>query len=301
MTISMGVQTNMATDDALPFNTASQPFEFQRETLRKNGQILDTSGIRGTRSHHVSRTRTGPYGVSGSIVINPSPLDLDIWLPRILGAAEGASDVFDLAETLPEFFVLIDRVASFGTGAGFQYENCKINRGILRGTQGGFVELELDIIGKVETPNIAFPSLTLGSASADAPYVFTDATVTLQSSAREFSDFELVVDNQLVADHRNSLTATDIDAQDRIVTLRMNVPWIAGSATDLYEQALAGAAGTFKLTNGNLSSTWTLPALQVPDRSPNVGGKGPINYNLEMTARRTAASAELSVTNDSTA
>lgn len=298
MTLSMGYESVLATDSELPFDGSSQPFEFQSENVRKTGQILDTGGMRGTRSHHVSRTRFGPSTYAGPIVINPSPLDLDIWLPRILGAAEDSDD-FELAETLPEFFLLINRVAEFGDEPGFRYDNCKVNRATLRGTFQGFVELEIDIAAKGEVTNQAFPTLTLGVTDADAPYVFTDGVLTLQGESRPIRSFEVVFDNLLDVVHHNSINPTDIDPQDRIVTVRADVPWNSDNAQDLYEQALAGAAASLVLTgvSGSLETTISFAALQVPDRSPNVTGKPSIPFNLEMEARRTDDDPEVSIEN----
>jgi hypothetical protein len=292
---SQGAQARLCMEPgAAPhtFDASSEPYEFVSESVQKKGKILDTAGIRGTRSHHVARTRPGTYEVGGSITLHPSPADLDLLLPRILGAAESA-DTFNLAETLPAFGILIDRVAET-----FEYTDCKVGKATFKGSAGGLVELTLEILGAAEITGTAFPSLTLATSAAAAPYVFSDGVLTLLSAARKLMDFELVIDNGLNARFTNSQSATSITPQDRTITLKTTNPFTADEA-DLYDQANEGAAGTLVLTNGAMSTTFTFAALQVPAMSPVVGGKQEIPLVLEMTARMSGSTRELVVTHDS--
>jgi len=293
---NMGHAAQFATDAAgTAIGSFTEPFEIQSENIQKRGTILDTNGIRGTRSHASERTREGTYEVGGSMTFNPSPADLDIWLPRIMGAAE-VTDVFNFAETLPEFAVAVDRV-----GKRFVYDDCKVNKATFRSRAGEFVELTLDIIGKTEsTSATAFPSLSLGVTDADDPYVHHDGVVTLVSTARPVMDWEIEIDNALSARFTNSQTATSITPTDRIVTARFTNPYTADEL-DLYEQAVAGSAGTIVITNGSVSTTFTFGVLQFPDLSPVVAGKQEIPLTLEGIARMTGSTEPLVITNDAAA
>lgn len=280
------------------FDTSSEPYEFVSESLKATKSIIDTNGIRGTRSHHGSRTREDVYTVAGDIVLHPSPADLDLLLPRILGASE-SSDTFALAETLPVFGVQIDRVAKV-----FSYADCVVGKATFRGKAGpgSFVELVLSIVGKSRSIGAAgsFPELTLGVAANNAPYVFSDGVLTLLSSARKMMDFELVIDNLPDVRFSNSLTATSITPKDRIITLATTNPFTSDE-TDLLDQAVAGAAGSLVFTNGNMSTTFTFGLLQVPSDDPTIPGKSEITQKLTMTARMTSTTRELVVTHDSAA
>lgn len=296
MTQSMGHQARLAHDTATPFDGSSNWFDFVSHTLGKKSTIMDTNSIMGTRSHNVERTRAGLDDVSGQIVLYPSPESLDYWIPHILGAAEGASDVFSLAETLITFYILADNVDDV-----YLFSDCYINTATFRGTTGSnFVELTLDIIAKTRTNGQSWPaaltSAGIPTGSNSRPYVFTDGVLTLQSGAREFTDFELILDNALNVDFRNSTTATDIDPGDRVVTLNANVPAISDNSA-LVDQANDGAAGTLVFTNGSFSTTFTFGALQSPQNDPAISGKGPIPYNLSMVARKTGSTDELEITN----
>lgn len=270
----------------------TEAYEFDSESLQKQATILDTAGIAGTRSHRSERTAAGTYTVGGTLNFKATPAMLDLLLPRILGAAE-STDTFALAETLPEFDVLIDRIVQRHVYAG-----CKVNRATFRGTAGGLVELSIDVLGKTETLSAtAFPSI---SAPTDPPYAFQSGVLTLVSSARTVVSWECVIDNKLVARFSNSVSATDIMPTDREITLRCRTPYTADE-DDLYAQVLLGTAGTLVLTNSGYSTTFTFGKLQVPDRSPLVTGKSEIFLDLEMVARMTSTTRELVVTHDSAA
>lgn len=296
MTQSMGHQAQIAFDLAIPFDAGSNRFDFVSHTLGQKESILDTDTVMGTRSHSEERTRFGQEDNSGQITVYMSPENLVYWLPVILGTA-AAGTTFSLAETLIPFFILADDVDDV-----YLYSDCFVNTATITGTSGSnFITLVLDIICKTRAAGQTFPvtvpdiPLTLDAR----PYVFTDGVLNLQSGAREFSEFELVIDNALNVDYRNSTTPTDIDPGDRIITLNVNVPAIATNS-DLINQALVGATGTLTFTNSTVSTLFTFGTLQSPSKDPEVAGKGPVQYDLSMIAKKTGSTAELVVTNDST-
>ena len=291
---SMGHQARLSMAAAgTAIGSYTEAYEFVSESVRKSLTILDTSGIRGTRSHPKERTRDGTYTVSGQIRMHATPAMLDLLLPRILGANE-STDVFALAETLPEFDLLIDRVAK-----RFVYGSCKINRATFRCQAGGLLELDLDVVGKTETVSAtSFPSI---SAPTDPPYVFADAVITLLSSARIVTQWELTIDNAIDARFSNSQTATSLNVTDRIVTCNMTVPYTS-SEVDLYGiNTGSAAAATMVFTNGGYSTSFAIANLQIPDNSPTVEAKGEILLQLSGTAKKSSTTNELIVTHDSTA
>jgi hypothetical protein len=271
----------------------TEAYEFRTEGLRAAREIVETSGIRGTRSMPIERTRDGTVRINGTIAFHATPAMLDLLLPRIMGSAEVA-DLFAVSETLPEFDVLIERVAK-----RFVYAGCKVARATFRATAGGALELDLEITGKSETVSAtAFPAIT---APTDPPYVWSDAVCTVEGSARVVTRWELSIDNQLNARFSNSNTATDIHTQGRVVTVSMTVPYTSDEV-DLYGINSSGASGaTFVLTNGGRSITFTVGALAVADSSPVVGGPGEILLEMNGIAKSSGSTKELSITSDSTA
>jgi len=286
----MGYHAKLATS---PSGAVTQPFVFVSESVRKRGSIVAREGIRGSRSHTSEDTRVGPYTVSGTLTLEPTPEDLAIWLPRILGAAASGT-TYALAETLPEFVLSVDRGAKV-----FTYSGCKVGKATFGGAEGSLLRLTMDIVGKTESVanSGTFPSLTLASTQ---PYIFSDLTLTLQSAAREVKQFELSIDNRLVTDRfMNSTTLTDVAEGDRIITLATTHAWSAANI-DLYDQALAGSSGTLSLANAGYATTFSFAALQCPAASPIVAGREEVPLVLGMTARKVGTTSELTVTHDST-
>jgi len=291
---SMGHQSRLSlAAGGTAIGSYTEAYEFLAESLRKQLTIVDTAGLRGTRSHPAERTRDGTYAIGGGLQFHATPAMLDLLLPRILGANE-ATDVFALAETLPEFDVLIDRVAK-----RFVYAGCQVNRATFRAAAGGPLELDLDVIGKTEVVSAtAFPSIT---APVDPPYVWQDCVCTVNGSARVVTQWDLTIDNALNARFSNSQTATDIHSTDRIVTVNLTVPYTS-SEVDLYGVNTGGAAAaTFVFTNGNYSTTFSIAKLQIPDQSPVVDGRGEILLQLQGVAKQSSTTKELVITHDSTA
>jgi hypothetical protein len=291
---SMGHQSRLSFAAAgTAIASYSESVEFVSESLQKRMTILETAGLRGTRSRPVERTRDGTYSVGGAIRFHVTPALLDLLLPRILGATE-ASDLFALAESVPEFDVLVDRVVR-----RFVYGGCKVSRAQFSGRAGGLLELQLELIGKSEsTSGTPFPNI---SPPVDPPYVFQDGTLTLTGTSRKMLEFALTIDNGLVPRFTNSPIATDISPTDRLVTLECRLPFTADEI-DLYGQNVGGAgAASLAVVNGGYSTTFTIPRLQFPDSSPTVGGKGEISLSLRGTARKHGSTNELVVTHDGTA
>jgi hypothetical protein len=286
----MGALAKFATSAATP---ATEPFAFISESMGKRQSIVERDGIKGTRSHMSLDTRLGNAPVDGTIVLEPTPEDLAIWFPRILGtAANGTSYV--LAETIPDFFMVIDRVAKV-----FTYTKNWVDRATFTGSEGQPIRLSMDIVGTDETVGNSgtFPALTLAYTT---PYMFSDMVLTLAGSARQVKEFTLVIDNHLNKERFfNSTTRQLAPSEDRTITLSCTVPYSVENVA-LYAQALAGAAGTLVLTNANYSTTFTFGILQVPYDTPNVAGKGEVMLTLNMIAKKVNTTMELAVTHDST-
>lgn len=282
------------------FDTNSEPYEFLYETIQKRGRIVGGNGIRGTRSAHSARTRLGAYEIGGRLAMNVDPAGLDLWLPRILGATESA-DSFALAESLPAFGVLVDRVTQT-----FAYGDCKVARAMFHGKAGpgdsdpDLIEMVLEILGLSETTGTSYPALTLSTASNAAPYVMSDAsTVTIAGASRKIKEFWLVIDNFIEPRYVTGSNApATLCPKDRMVMLRATFPF-DDDHDDLHDLALAGAAGTLTFTNGGLSTSFAFGTLQAPANSPTVRGKTEIDITLDLVARMTGSTRELVVTSDS--
>ena len=289
-TPAQGAQAQLAFDAALPIDASSEPFEFVSSTLKMQQTHVRSEGIRGTRQRKSHRVRIGQEAVSGNVVMNPSVTELDLLWPRILGGVTGGG-VTDVAETLPEFWIMRDDGSKLHT-----FNSCRVARATFTGTQGQPIQVTLDIEGEDETIEAAggFPALTLDTENF---FIFSDLTLTLQSTARKFRQFTLTIDNMLdVNRYNNSLTRTEIATQDLEVTLSVDVPYTADN-TDLEDQAIAGAAGILVVTDAVTTYTFDFANVKSESEGPDNPGRSEIFLPLNnMTCYATAANSAVKVT-----
>lgn len=281
------------------FSSGATQLIIESESLRKNETQIDLSGLKGSRRRTVEEIAEGPYNVSGSIILKPSAGALDLLLPWILGADE-STDVFDVAETLQPFSVLIDRVATISTRGTFKYEGLKVNRAILRGSQGQPIRLELQVVGiEEEADSDAFPSLSVGTGLGWTPFVFNESTFQYGVTVMKYRSFEITIDNAIEQRAENSITVEDNCEQDRIITARFDVPWQTSHGP---EYDVAEKAGVFSIvkTGDAVSSIWQFGRCVQIAQAPTVGGKGRIPWNLNLDIRATGATPDIQVLNDST-
>jgi hypothetical protein len=274
-----------------PFDGAAEPYEFVSESLVKRQTHIEAFGMRGTRSAISENVSLGPYTVSGRIIMHPTPSQLANLLPRILGAA-AVGNTYALAETVPAFPVLIDRKTKV-----FTYSDCKVSRALFRSSAGKPLELTLELEGITESVGAAgtFPALTLGTRQ---PYMHFHAAITLAGASREVNGIEIAIDNGLILDRiNNSLMRTALPEGERTIRMICDCPYSIDEA-DLYNQAVGGSAGRVIWTSGASSLAFDFARLQTPDRSPHVlGCDKELPLRLDMTARKSAGTPELVVTN----
>jgi hypothetical protein len=281
------------------FDSSSESYEYVSESVKKRGRVIGATGIRGTRSSPKERARLGAYTVGGRIVFNPDPGMLDLWLPRILGGSESA-DSFPLAETLPEFGLLFNRVTTT-----FEYKSCQVSRAMFHGQAGpgdgdvDLVQMVIEVMAKDEATGTSAPSVTLSTSANTAPYVHSDATFSFNSATRQPREWWVMIDNHLQPRYVNSLTPTRISARDRTVVCRIAIPY-DDDAANLYTQSSDGTSGTVTLTNGNMSTLFTFANLKPVQESPVTPGKTELELYVNMVARSSGATKELVITHDST-
>ncbi len=284
------------------FDASSERYEFWRAGLRKEGSVVDSDGIRGTRSAAKESIRLGPYAVGGPVTMNFSPGMLDLWLPRILGA-NASGTTFAVAETLQVFGCLI----GYDSNETVEYKDCMVNRALFHAVAEGpeseprLADLTLDIWGLSTADGNAtsLPSVAVPTATNYAPYIFSDAALTVLSAAREVKEWWLLIDNHLHRRWVNSQTATRMCPRSRTVMLRARVPYDTANL-DLYDQAITGAAGTLALTNSTISTSFAFGNLVAPSEGAVIPGKTELDLTVQFVARSSGATKEIVVTNDST-
>lgn len=289
-TPSVGTLSRFGADNV---NPVAKAFEYKTFTLGKHNTVISTDGIRGTRSHPVERTRAGTYTVSGQIGFEPGPADLDTWLNWITGGTKQGDNSFPIQETVPNFFVTIDRIAQMHTFAG-----CAIDKAVFHATQGSTLMMTCDIEGKTETlgPVAGFSSLL---PSLAPPYVLMDAVLTYGGTAYQFREVEVSFENSLKKDRfMNQISRTDLPALDRHIGVSLSLPYTTDQIA-LYDQNVTQGNVVVTFTNGIYTLTFTLPAVQFPTEPPEMPGREEILLPLRGTARKTGGTPEITIANKS--
>jgi len=289
-TASVGALAQLGMGPASP---VTEMYEFVRENFTKQKQIVETAGIRGTRSRVVERLRDGTYVCSGDIEMTPSPDEWNNLWPRILGGSKvGAT--FSPTEVLPFYVVTVDRISKV-----FTYLNCRCSKATLRASEGSALSLVMSTEGETETLGNAgtFPALTI---LAQVPYVMMDASLTLGGTVYQFKEWECTIDNHLnTTRFMNSISRTDLPAIDREITTNWTVPATSDTIPSLYDwSAQSPITGNITFTNGARSMILTFASLVTPTRAPAVQSKDEILMQLPLLARKSGSTLEIVVTNN---
>ena len=301
-TPSIGFSSQMALSSTSSFSNSSLWLEFESESITAQRSFSDSPGIRGTRSYAEERTRTMPYKISGTVNLLCDVTMMDDLLAYILGSGP-TSEVYSLTETLPSFYLMIDRVAKV-----FTYGPCYVGKATFSSSPGN-AQLRCALEVEAETESVAnagsFP--TGMTTDTKRPFIYSDVAFTLLGgTAYSGFSWELTIDNHLLVDRFvNELTRSQIPAVDRTVTVKMQTPWTS-TETSLYNIAAASfgsATAVFTNAEETINSTvstltFSTPYLMWPGKNPVVTKKGDeIKLEIDGQARKTGSTLEFSVTN----
>ena len=280
--MSLGMQAQLGIDVSAP---VSHGFEFISSSLAWRGSVVDTSGMRGSRSQLASRARNVAAMAAGTIAMLPNLDELARLLPWIVSNAANGS-TFRPGERAKTRAVTIDKVARVYTYAG-----CAVDRAVFSAAAGGPFELRLDVIGASETSSNVPPSL---GYAAGSPLMFNDATLTIAGNTLDAHTFTLSVDNHLQPAYSGAATPSSLIALDRTVRLSCTCAFDEASAAAL-TAPLGGVSAALRLALNGRSITFAMPALQVTPTSPPIPGRRQFLATIEGVARRTDAEPELSI------
>lgn len=274
-------------------STVDKPLEFLSCTIGKQGNILDTGGIRGIIDHPVERLRNNAYQVGGGISLQPGADEMATLLEWILGGSPSGT-TYPLGESLIAKYITADRVSDVPT-----WDGCYVQQARFASSQQGPLSLDLEIVGKGETIGAAgsYPSLTL---LTQAPFLHSDlGTFTIGGSARVIRDIEVVIRNVLDVRWGNSLTATNIMLVDREIQVNAMIPWDTGY-TSSYDIGATGAAVVATWTNGGVSLSMSFVKVCWPANPIPIQGKNELMLPIRGIAKKSSTTLPLVTTLDST-
>lgn len=172
------------------------------------GQKIDRIPYRGHRAgRRVSHGwKPGKKDISGNVVMEFPTADVATLLRHMMGGAAAAptgagpyTHSFTPADLqlAKSMTWQIGRPDQAGTVQPFTYAGCKVASWEIGASIGDAVMLTLDLVGMSEVTGTA---LATASYTGQAPFVFTEAAVTIAGSAANVTEFTLSGDNGLNTD-----------------------------------------------------------------------------------------------------
>ena len=279
------------------------------ETLTKRKSWITTIDLTGDRQVRCDDRIPGPSIVVGDIHFRVRAGDMATLLPRIIGT-ESPSGTFETATGDPPYFsCLIDRVTQT-----YNYWGLKANRVIVRGRASALqgdnaqpIEMIVSVIGKDREKGVAIPSspaAAFGTGEGCKPYIFEDATLTIDSSNYVMQDFVLAIDHMLEPEYNGTLYPSDIcPIGDKLVRLRTRHPYRSGELplTLLSDSGVDGNLKFLFSTNsgsGSVSTDFQFGCLQLVETDPNATGPGRIPLFIDLLAGTDGTDPDLRVVND---
>lgn len=293
--------------------TQGEMLEILSESITKTTGVIDTAGLRGSIMRSTQRHRDGVSAVGGEIMLNPSPRDMNVILPRLLDTSTSTWTTKNFESIAAKYFhVLIDKV-----GDVFQYTNCLCPKVVIRGSEGGIIEMVMSVIATDETtsPQTTFESLNYpatldssGTVSNSLPYMFYDSVLTLNGTVYQMYSFELTIEYMLDVKYRNSQTISSVCPTDRVITLKVSLPYYSGSPNTVTLNATNSAiTGSLNLAVSTFSTLFSFTNLKrVQTKTPSVPGRSEVLLDLEYhaygipNADSSSVVPEMTVVNDVT-
>lgn len=289
------------------FDANSYPLHFLSETMSEKGRLIGGQGIGGgTLQIEAARIRQGVSFTEGEIVMYLSPNDVDFLAANVWGFTESPTDTFTQSDALVYFGLLID--VDYNT---FEFTNCMLNYLEISARAPQFDEsgepemvlCKMGIRASGCTLGTSWPGSppSLGTAAADRGYEIADSDgfFTFVGTVRPIQAFRFRIDRGLYTKYANALTAHSQRATMRHNQIVCQLPWNSDNL-DLYNVAVAGAAGSFKFVNGTLSTLFNLGRCHFPNHTPIIRGKGEVPLNIFGLVTGTGATPDVKIVNDNT-
>ena len=277
-------------------SSVDKPLQFESESFSRKDEAYNGNALRGTFSSSIELVRDGIQRIDGVISLIPTAVELSTVLAWILaGTPTGSGTVtYPLADTaLPTKYLSIDRVAQV-----FNYTGVAVDKATFSAARGTNLKLDLDLVGQTETAASAgtFPVLTLDVTTL--PFVLTDAALTIGGTSVQAFDVKLEINNHIDRDrYLFSKTLSAINRLDREINFSCNLPY--GDYVAIYTAMTAGPTAVpvvLTFTVGGSVLTFTMPAVSVPKRTPNVPGRSEIILPWGGRALKSGSTFELTTT-----
>ena len=249
--------------------------EFVSCDIKETRDLVEDDGLRGSRTRQMERVAQGQIHIGGSITMQPTPSEMAVVLPLVMGAGSLITDV------MSDTTVVLDTGTQASTYTG------RFSKMTMSGQPGKKVTVKLDFVGKSSSFGAGGTSGTLDIANR--PYMFSDSGgITINGGVYSIDKFEFVIDNKIEPTYMQGQYPTDIEPTDRICTLGIQTRYTTEQALLTLAQAgpVIGSplVGSIGFTNGSNSMSFTWGAMVAKSETVTVPGRQhlrlPLNYNL---------------------
>ena len=252
--------------------------EFVSHDMKETREIVEDEGLRGTRTRALERIAVGQIKVGGSITMHPTPAEMAVVLPYVMG-----NSALVLTDPMQDVTIVIDTVTKLYTYVG------RFSSAHMTGEPGKMITLKLNFVGKTLV-TASGGSLSAAPDITVRPYMFSDAGsgLTIASTTYSIDKFDLGIDNKIEPTYMQGQTATDLEPTDRVVTLGVQTKYTTAES-GLLDLAQAGPliatplTGSIGFTNGTNSMSFTFGALVAMSETVTTPGRQhlrlPLNYH----------------------
>jgi len=272
---------------AVVSDSGTERYDFVAEDLQLNETIVGDQGITGTLDLFADHHRRGAAFVSGGIMLNVSPLELENWLPRIFRGTK-IGDTHFPGEESPEFDIIVKR-----DKATYRYTDLQVDKALFRASanseEPGLLEMMLTFIGVDEEPG-TWPDPAPERLRDNVLYwLLGDTTLTINSVEYYMEAFNLQIDNMLRPLMRNSLRPVCIRSEGRRFRFQPAVTHCADTVANLYFGDLDAAGrlafeSTKNLDNSDSTTIFDFARLIGPRVTPSTRGRTETFLRLDLSS-----------------
>lgn len=255
----------------------------------------------GSLDHDSRMVTDGIKIVRFRVIMRPSPQEMSVLLPIMGFTAAGSNYSLVPNFASSKFTSVIDRVAKVST-----YTNCMVSKWILSGARGfRSMQLELHIVAEDVSHGAAGSFALSAPATRTAGYPLNKGVLSLAGTQYRFNRFALAVDMMPSVEWNNAVTAGAIEATDRLIAFTVSTPYTSDEIALIDNAVVAdygGLAGSLQFSRTGESTLFSMPALHVPVKLPNVPQRAEIRSPQTYLAYiHSDGSAPLSITHSASA
>lgn len=237
--------------------------------------VHDPQSITGLRYKLVERADYGIKIYRFRAFLEPTITDWSYLLP-VMGFPNTSGNNYTMGSEIEPFDVLVE----YGDIRCWRWENSFCDVVVVRDAKGSvpqqvemqFVALDENYNYNLSDHDSTFPVFP---SPQDAGFIFTQSAMTLRGTSREFDQYSLIINNNLVPRWQNSQTADAVCTGGAEIYLATSTPYNATNR-DLYEEPASNTAfeaGSLVYTRGGRSLAVNMHRLVDIARPPSIKGK----------------------------